>query len=283
MFETEPAIESLLHEGRQFPPPQAFAMNANTKDTEIYERAMENPETFWGQMAQEIDWFAPWKKILEWNPPFAQWFVGGKLNMAYNCLDRHLKGPRRNKAALMWEGESGESKVFTYLDLHREVCRAANALKSLGVKKGDRVTIYLPMIPELPISMLACARIGAPHSVIFGGFSAESIKDRINDCQAKVLITADAGYRKGSIVPLRNNADVALEGTPSIEKVVVVRRTGTADDQMKPGRDVWWHEIIENQSDTCEPEIMDSEDILFLLYTSGTTGKPKGVVHTTGG
>ena len=283
MAEMGPAIESLLHEGRQFPPPPDFAKKANANDPGIYERAARDPEAFWEEMAKEIDWFTPWEKVLQWDPPFAQWFVGGKLNISYNCLDRHLKGPRRNKAALVWEGESGEWKVYTYWDLHREVCRFANALKSLGVRKGDRVTIYLPMIPELPISMLACARIGAPHNVIFGGFSAESIRDRINDCEAKILITADAGYRRGSVFPLRHIADEALQDTPSIEKVVVVRRTGTADDQMQPGRDIWWHDIIQDQPGTCDPEHMDSEDTLFLLYTSGTTGKPKGVVHTTGG
>ena len=283
MAEMRPAIESLLQEGRQFPPPPDFAKRANANDPAIYERAARDPEAFWEEMAQEIDWFTPWEKVLQWDPPFAQWFVGGKLNMSYNCLDRHLKGPRRNKAALVWEGESGEWKVYTYWDLHREVCRFANALKSLGVRKGDRVTIYLPMIPELPISMLACARIGAPHNVIFGGFSPESIRDRINDCEAKILITADAGYRRGSVFPLRHNADEALQETPSIEKVVVVRRTGTADDQMQPGRDIWWHDIVQDQPGTCDPEPMDSEDTLFLLYTSGTTGKPKGVVHTTGG
>ena len=283
MMEKGPAIEALLEEGRQFPPPSSFAKQANASDPSIYERSAKDPEAFWGEMAQEIDWFKMWDKVLQWNPPFAQWFVGGKLNVSYNCLDRHLKGSRRNKAALVWEGEDGDWRVYTYWDLHREVCRFANALKSLGIKKGDRVTIYLPMIPELPISMLACARIGAPHSVIFGGFSAESIRDRINDCQAKLLITADGGYRRGAVVSLRHNADEALKETPSIEKVVVVRRTGTADDLMHPGRDLWWHDVVHHQPGTCEPEPMDSEDILYLLYTSGTTGKPKGVVHTTGG
>ncbi len=283
MTEKGPTIEALLQESRQFPPAPDFAERANARDPSIYERAAENPEAFWGEMAQEIDWFKKWDKILQWDPPFAQWFVGGKLNVSYNCLDRHLKGPRRNKAALVWEGEDGDWRVYTYWDLHREVCLFANALKSLGVNKGDRVTIYLPMIPELPIAMLACARIGAPHSVIFGGFSAESIRDRVNDCQAKLLITADGGYRRGAVVPLRRNADEALKETPSIEKVVVVRRTGTADDLMQPGRDLWWHDVVHDQPGTCEAEPMDSEDILYLLYTSGTTGKPKGVVHTTGG
>ena len=209
--------------------------------------------------------------------------MGGKLNVSYNCLDRHLDGPRRNKAALIWEGEPGDWKVYTYWDLHREVCRFANALKSLGVEKGDRITIYLPMIPELPIAMLACARIGAPHSVIFGGFSAESIRGRINDCESKLIITADGGYRRGNVVPLKYNVDEALEGAPTIEKVVVVRRSGTADDLMQSGRDIWWHDAVEGQSIKCDAEPMDSEDMLYLLYTSGTTGKPKGIVHTTGG
>ena len=222
-------------------------------------------------------------KSLEWDPPFSKWFVGGKLNVSYNCIDRHLANGRRNKAAIIWEGEPGDWKVYTYWDLYREVCRFANGLKSLGVGKGDRVTIYLPMTPELPIAMLACARIGAPHSVVFGGFSAESLRDRINDSESKILITADGGYRRGGIVPLRQNADDSLDGSPSIERVVVLRRTGTADDKMVAGRDIWWHDLVEGQPQTCAPEPMDSEDMLYLLYTSGTTGKPKGIVHTTGG
>ena len=221
--------------------------------------------------------------MLEWDPPFAKWFVGGKLNVSYNCIDRHLTAGRRNKAAIIWEGEPGDWKVYTYWDLYREVCRFANGLKSLGVRKGDRVTIYLPMTPELPIAMLACARIGAPHSVVFGGFSAESLRDRINDSASKLLITADGGYRRGGIVPLKQNADDSLDGSPSIERVVVLRRTGSADDKMVDGRDIWWHDLVEGQPQTCDPEPMDSEDMLYLLYTSGTTGKPKGIVHTTGG
>ena len=213
---------------------------------------------------------------MEWDPPFAKWFVGGKINMSYNCLDRHLGTARRNKAALVWEGEPGDWKVYTYWDLYREVCRFANALKSLGVRKGDRVTIYLPMVPELPIAMLACARIGAPHSVVFGGFSAEALRDRINDSEAKVLITADGGYRRGNVVPLKRNADEAMEGTPSVEKSVVVRRTGTADEMMKPGRDVWWHELVEGQPAKCEAEPMDSEDMLYILYTSWNHRKAQG-------
>ena len=283
MVESTGNIEALLQEDRRFPPPEEFAKRANVRDPGVYEEAEGDFEGFWARFAGELDWFKKWDKVLDWDPPFAKWFVGGKINVSYNCLDRHLTTQRRNKAALVWDGEPGDWKVYTYWDLHREVCRFANALKSLGVRKGDRVTIYLPMIPELPITMLACARIGAPHSVVFGGFSAESLRDRINDSEAKVLVTSDGGYRRGNVVPLKRNADEALEGTPTIENVVVVRRTGTADDQMVAGRDVWWHEVIEGQSLKCEAEPMDSEDILYLLYTSGTTGKPKGIVHTTAG
>ncbi len=276
-------IDALLQEDRTFPPPTEFVKQANVNDPKIYETATENPEAFWAKFAEELDWFKKWDKVLEWDPPFAKWFVGGKLNVSYNCLDRHLTSSRRNKAAIIWEGEPGDSKVYTYWDLYREVCRFANGLKSQGVEKGDRVTIYLPMTPELPIAMLACARIGAPHSVVFGGFSPESLRDRINDSQSKILITADGGYRRGGIVPLKQNSDDSLDGTYSIETVVVLRRTGSADDSMVEGRDIWWHDLVEGQPQTCEPEQMDSEDMLYLLYTSGTTGKPKGIVHTTGG
>ena len=276
-------IDALLQEDRRFPPPEEFAAKATVRDASVYDEAEKDYEGFWARFAEELDWFKKWDTVLEWNPPHAKWFSGGQINVAYNCLDRHIKTARRNKAALIWEGEPGDWKVYTYWDLYREVCQFANALKSLGVKKGDRVTIYLPMVPELPIAMLACARIGAPHSIVFGGFSAESLRDRINDSEAKVLITGDGGYRRGNVVPLKQNADESLNGAPTVEKVVVVRRTGTADDLMVPGRDVWWHEIMEGQPLKCEAEPMESEDVLYLLYTSGTTGKPKGIVHTTAG
>src|SRR5215813_5918562 len=236
-------------------------------------------------MAEELHGFKRWDKVFEWNPPHAKWFIGGKTNLSYNCLDRHLTSWRRNKAALIWEGEPGEQRTLTYQQLHTEVCRFADVLKRGGVAKGDRVALYMPLIPELAIAMLACARIGAPHSVVFGGFSSESLRDRINDQQACLLVTADGGYRRGQIVPLKQTADEALKDTPSIRSVVVVQRQAGAPFpvQVKEGRDHWYHRLMQDAGVTCQAEPMDSEDLLYILYTSGTTGKPKGIVHTTGG
>lgn len=277
-------IEALLEEKRSFPPPKKFKEKANVKSDSIYTKANRNILAFWEGFAKELDWYKRWTKTLDWKTPHAKWFLGGKINVSYNCLDRHVNTDRKNKAAIIWEGEPGDSRVLTYWDLFREVNKFANALKKLGVKKGDRVTIYLPMIPELPVAMLACARIGAPHSVVFGGFSSESLRDRINDSQAKILITADGGYRRGAVVPLKKNVDEALKGTPTIDKVVVVKRVGEkAEAEMWSERDIWWHELMEKADPYCEPEKMDSEDMLYILYTSGTTGKPKGIVHTTAG
>jgi acetyl-CoA synthetase len=278
----DPAIEALLEEHREFMPPEEFATQANIKDPSIYRTADGDFEKFWEDFAHELHWMKPWKSVLDWKPPKAEWFVGGKLNASVNCLDRHVAGPRKNKAALIWEGEPGDQRVLTYRELLREVSKFANVLKSLDVGKGDRVTLYLPMIPELPIAMLACARIGAIHSVVFGGFSAESLKDRINDQEAKVLVTADGGWRRGNVVQLKRIADEAVAETPSIESVVVVRRTGLAVD-FDEKRDLWWHDLMAVESAVCEPEKMDAEDPLYILYTSGTTGKPKGILHTTGG
>jgi len=275
-------IEALLVEERRFAPPEEFTRQANVRDPIIYEEAERDPEGFWAKFARELDWFEPWEKVLEWEPPHARWFVGGKLNASYNCLDRHIKTARKNKAALIWEGEPGDARILTYFDLYREVNRFANVLKKLGVRRGDRVSIYLPMIPELPIAMLACARIGAPHSVVFSAFSAKALHERIDDSGAKILITADGYYRGGRVEQLKERADEAVEQSPSIEKVVVVRRIGR-EIPMKEGRDLWWHELMREAPAYCPPEKMDSEDMLFILYTSGTTGKPKGVVHTTGG
>ena len=281
-------IDALLHENRKFPPPQSFARNAHVSDTSIYERATADPEGFWEEQAKTLEWFKPWDKVLDWTPPHAKWFVGGQLNVSVNCVDRHIKTARRNKAALIWEGEPGDRRTLTYWDLYVEVQKFANVLKKLGVGRGDRVAIYMPLIPEVVIAMLACTRIGAAHSVVFGGFSPDSLSDRINDAKCKVLITADSGYRRGSIVPLKRNSDKAIENCPTIEHVVVVqRRPGSAVDEafadMKEGRDHWWHRLMHDAEAVCEPEKMDAEDVLYILYTSGTTGKPKGIVHTTGG
>ncbi|MDH6085051.1 acetate--CoA ligase [Umezakia ovalisporum] len=286
---SQPTIKSILQEKRSFHPTGEFAQNAHIKSLEDYQRlyaqAQADPQQFWAELAEkELKWFQKWDTVLDWQPPFAKWFVGGKINIAYNCLDRHLTTWRRNKAALIWEGEPGDSRTLTYAQLHREVCQFANVLKQLGVKKGDRVGIYMPMIPEAAMAMLACARIGAPHSVVFGGFSAEALRDRLNDAQAKLVITADGGWRKDAMVPLKVQVDKALvdNNVPSVTDVLVVKRT-CEQIHMEPGRDHWWHDLQQGVSADCPAEPMDSEDMLFVLYTSGSTGKPKGVVHTTGG
>jgi acetyl-CoA synthetase len=276
-------IESLLAEGRTYPPPKAFTGGALVADDGIYAEADADFEAFWAKQAGELlDWFEPWDTVLEWDLPFAKWFVGGKLNATYNCLDRHVAAGRGDKVAYHWEGEPGDTRTLTYDDLLHDVSQLANALKSLGVEKGDRVNIYLGMVPELPIALLACARIGAAHSVVFGGFSADSLRDRVQDAEAKVLVTGDGAWRRGSIVPLKETADAAVADCPTIEKVLVLRRTGQ-DVAMTKGRDVWWHDLVPAQSADCPPEPMDAEDLLYLLYTSGTTARPKGIMHTTGG
>ena len=276
-------IEALLFEDRRFPPPAAFKAASLASGNELYDAADKDLESFWADQAAELlTWSRNWDTVLEWDLPFAKWFVGGQLNVSENCLDRHVGAGKGDKVAFHWEGEPGDTRTITYAELLDEVCRFANVLKDLGVRKGDRVNIYMPMIPELAVAMLACTRIGAPHSVVFGGFSADALADRINDAQAKVLITADGGWRRGAAVPLKINADVALVDTPSIEHVVVVRRTGT-DVHMETGRDQWYHDLMSTVGAECPPEPMDSEDLLYLLYTSGTTAKPKGIMHTTGG
>jgi acetyl-CoA synthetase len=282
-------IESLLKEKRIFKPDPTFAKRANWNRKLVAEHrklAAQSPQRFWAKMAREyVDWFTPWKKVLDWKPPYAKWFIGGKLNVSYNCLDRHLEGAnawRRNKAAIIWEGEPGDTRVLTYGQLHREVCKFANALAGLGVKKGDRVALYMPMIPELAIAILACTRIGAPHSVVFGGFSAEALRERIKDLGAKLVITADGGYRRGEPHALKPAVDEALAEHDGVEHVVVVRRTGQPTD-FTAGRDHWWHELMSEASASCKPAKLDAEHPLFVLYTSGSTGKPKGILHTTGG
>lgn len=279
-------ITSVLKETRVFPPPAEFAARAHVKSLaeyeELWQRAKNDPEGFWAEHATTLDWYQKWDKVLVWKEPHAQWFAGGKLNACYNCVDRHLTNGRKNKAAIVWEGEPGDSRVLRYQDLHREVCKFANVLKKLGVHKGDRVTIYMPMVPELPIAMLACARIGAAHSVIFGGFSAEAVADRNNDAKAKLVITADGGWRRGKVVPLKQNVDNALDRSQTVEKCVVLNRCNQ-EVQMKSGRDFWWHELMADASTDCPAEPLDSEQPLYILYTSGSTGKPKGVLHTTAG
>ncbi|MBW4653708.1 MAG: acetate--CoA ligase [Kaiparowitsia implicata GSE-PSE-MK54-09C] len=286
---SQPTIESILHERRVFTPPADFAQQAHIKSLDeyqqLYDRAKANPAKFWEELAiKELHWFEKWHTVLDWQPPNARWFDGGKINISYNCLDRHLTTWRKNKAALIWEGEPGDSRTLTYAQLHREVCQFANALKHLGVQKGDVVGVYMPMIPEAAIAMLACARIGAAHTVVFGGFSAEALRDRLNDGNAKLIITADGGWRKDAIVPLKEQVDKALAdgAAPTVQHVLVVERTKQGVT-MEPGRDHWWHEVQPTVSAHCPAEPMDSEDMLFILYTSGSTGKPKGVVHTTGG
>jgi acetyl-CoA synthetase len=282
MPDAEATIDALLSENRVFEPPAEFRSHALWTDPGVHQRAAADPEGFWAQQAGRLDWFRQWDQVMDWNPPWVKWFLGGKLNATYNCLDRHVEAGGGDKVAYYWEGEPGDERVITYRELYREVCRLANGLKSLGVGRGDRVAIYLGMIPELPIAMLACARLGAAHSVVFGGFAATALRDRINDAEAKVLITADGGYRRGQVVPLKQNAEEAIAECPTVEHVVTVKRTG-GEHPFTPGRDVWYHDLIARQAVECPPEEMDAEDLLYILYTSGTTGKPKGIVHTTGG
>jgi len=291
MAEEKKTITSMMEETRKFPPSREFSEKAHIKSLEeykkLYERSIKDPEGFWGEQAQNLEWFKKWDKVLDYSFEgnlYIEWFQGGKINVTINCLDRHLKTWRKNKAALIWEGEPGDSRTYTYQQLHAEVCKFANVLKKKGVKKGERVTIYMPMVPELPIAMLACARIGAIHSIVFGGFSADSLKDRILDANATVLITTDASYRSGKVIGLKSNADVALQSCPMVKTVIVYNRTNAQVD-MKPGRDFWWHEEMAapDIKPVCPPEVMDAEDPLFILYTSGSTGKPKGVLHTTAG
>jgi len=280
------AIDSVLREQRVFEPPEEFRAGAQIKSRAEYERlykeAKDDPEGFWARIASELHWFKPWDRVLEWKLPFAKWFLGGELNISDNCLDRHVATWRKNKAAILWEGEPGDSRTLTYQQLLREVSKCANVLKSLGVRKGDRVAIYMGMVPELPIAMLACARIGAPHTVVFGGFSAQALIDRINDCGASAVITQDGAFRRGTEVKLKEAVDQALPQCSTVKNVLVYKRTGS-NVTMHPGRDHWWHELMQIASDDCAPEPVDAEHPLYLLYTSGTTGKPKGILHTTGG
>jgi acetyl-CoA synthetase len=282
-FDSTNTLDSLLlEEPSIFYPSESFKKDANITSYEIYQDANEDRLSYWQEQAKLLDWFSPWDKVLNWQPPYAQWFVGGKINASYNCLDRHVRSGRKNKTALIWEAEDGQTQSYTYEDLLKATSKLANALKALGVKKQDRVAIYMPMIPEAIIAMLSVARIGAIHTVVFGGFSAESLKDRVIDSDAKIIITADGSMRKGSIIPLKALADQVINDCPSVQKVIVVKRT-KEPTSMDPTRDVWYHEIVSNVSDECPAEPMDAEDLLFILYTSGTTGKPKGIIHTTGG
>jgi len=277
------AIEGLLDEGRTFPPPPEFAAAARVRDSSLHDRAAADPEAFWAAQARDLlHWDTPFDRVLDWQPPYAKWFLGGELNVAYNCVDRHVEAGLGDRVAFLWEGEPGDERAITYAELQAEVCRCANALLALGIERGDRVAIYMGMVPELPIAMLACARIGAAHSVVFGGFTADSLRGRINDAEAKALITCDGAWRRGSVVPLKDIADEALQDAPSVEHCIVVRRTAH-EVEMRHGRDHWWHDLVEAQSEHCPPEPMDAEQLLYILYTSGTTAKPKGIMHTTGG
>ncbi|HYH10233.1 MAG TPA: acetate--CoA ligase, partial [Thermoanaerobaculia bacterium] len=275
-------IDALLQENREFPPSDEFRRNANVHDAAIWSKANEDREAYWAGWAEQLDWHRKWDRILEWDAPYAKWFVGGKLNASFNCLDRHLE-KRGDKAALIWEGEPGEVRRITYSELHADVLKFANALQSLGVVTGDRVAIYMPLIPEAVVAMLACARIGAIHSVVFGGFSADALKDRIHDQEAKLVVTATSGYRRGNVVPLKKTTDAAVAECPTIQKVVVVRRREEDEVTMVDGRDVWYHDVMAAADPQCDPVWVDSEHLLYILYTSGSTGKPKGIVHTTGG
>jgi acetyl-CoA synthetase len=282
----DPNLDSTLREHRVFPPPAEFAAKARIKSLaeyeQMYRRSVDDPESFWAEAARELHWFKPWEKVLDWNLPWAKWFVGGKINLSYNCVDRHALGDKRDKVAILWEGEPGEVRKLTFGDLHAEVQRFANALKDLGIQKGDRVAVYMGMTPELAIAILACARIGAVHSVIFGGFAAHAIVDRVNDAECVAILTQDTAYRRGSEVKLKATVDEAVAQCPTVKNVVVYKRSGSAVN-MQAGRDHWWHELTAKAAPDCPAEELDSEDPLYILYTSGTTGKPKGLVHTTGG